>query len=138
MQAGIRLEAANDIFNVAGIEAFTYRSIATMIRRLGGLSDWATRIPDHSRVWQRYVFAYDVTKAQRRLGFMPRVMMQEGLEELVATVDTRDTNHRSGAYAHHWWRDPGAVTHPGQHRAWQQRAAFAQALAPWLSASVLD
>jgi nucleoside-diphosphate-sugar epimerase len=138
VQAGTHLDVANDIFNVAGIEAFTYRSMASIIRRLGGLSDWTTRIPDHSRVWQRYVFAYDVTKAQRRLGFMPRVTMQEGLEELVAMVGTQDTNRESGAYARRWWRGPGAITYPGQYRAWQQRAALARAFAPWLNANVLE
>jgi hypothetical protein len=124
VQAGTRSEAANDIFNVAGIEAFTYRGIAAIVRRLAGFSDWTTSIPDRSRTWQRYVCTYDVTKAQRRLGFRPRVMMQEGLEELVAVVGTQETTQRRGAYAHHWRGEPGTVMYPGRHRTWPQSAGL--------------
>jgi nucleoside-diphosphate-sugar epimerase len=136
VQAGTRSEAANDVFNVAGTEAFTYRGIASIVRRLGGCSDWTTSIPDRSRAWQRYVFAYDVTKAQRRLGFRPRVMMQEGLEELVAVVGTQETNQRRDAYARHWRGESGTVMYPGRHRAWQQSAGLG--LTPWRDASGFD
>jgi hypothetical protein len=53
-------------------------------------------------------------------------------------VGTQDTNRQSGAYARRWWRGPGAITYPGPYRVWQQRAALAQALAPWLNASIFD
>jgi nucleoside-diphosphate-sugar epimerase len=97
-RAGSHPGAANEIFNLAGIEALTYRDIVTLIRRLWGLADRTMLRPNRSRIWQRYAFAYDVTKAQRRLRFMPRVTMQEGLEELVAAVDVRNSRRWRGAY----------------------------------------
>jgi nucleoside-diphosphate-sugar epimerase len=45
--------------------------------------------PDRSRTWQRYVLRYDVTKAQQKLGFIPRVTLQEGLVELVPAINAR-------------------------------------------------
>jgi nucleoside-diphosphate-sugar epimerase len=90
VKAGVHPEATNEIFNVAGSEAPTYRYITTLIRRLAGLDDWMIRIPDRSRTWQRYLLAYDIAKAQRTLGFMPRVTIQEGLMELLAAIDTRE------------------------------------------------
>jgi nucleoside-diphosphate-sugar epimerase len=88
VKAGTHPEATNEIFNVAGVEAPTYRYMATLIRRLAGRDDWLTLIPDRSRTWQRYLLAYDIAKAQHRLGFMPRVTIQEGLMELLAAIDT--------------------------------------------------
>jgi nucleoside-diphosphate-sugar epimerase len=82
--AGTHSEAANEIFNVAGMEVVTYRNLVTMIRRLGGVTDRRTLIPDRSEVWRRFVVVYDVTKAQQRLGFTPRVTLREGLAEMVA------------------------------------------------------
>jgi nucleoside-diphosphate-sugar epimerase len=37
--AGNHPQAANDIFNTAGTEVFTYRNLAQRIRRLGGMED---------------------------------------------------------------------------------------------------
>jgi nucleoside-diphosphate-sugar epimerase len=89
-EVGICPNAANEIFNVAGIETLSFRTIAAMIRRLKGRANRSTLVPDRSRIWQRYVLMYDVSKAQRRLGFMPRVTSQEGLAEVVAAVNGRN------------------------------------------------
>jgi nucleoside-diphosphate-sugar epimerase len=94
-RAGTCPEARNEVFNVAGSEAFPLRIVATMIRQLKGLTDPRTLVPDRSRIWQRYVFVYDVTKAQHRLGFMPRVIMQEGLGELLAAVYDAESSYNA-------------------------------------------
>jgi nucleoside-diphosphate-sugar epimerase len=86
-RAASRAEATNEIFNVAGTEAYTYGNIVALIRRLAGTTDGSMLLPDRSRIWQRYRFAYDVTKAQRQLDFKPRVAMQEGMAELLAARD---------------------------------------------------
>jgi nucleoside-diphosphate-sugar epimerase len=83
-QAGNCPEAANEIFNLAGSEVLTYSNLVTMVRRLGGIADGMTLRPDRSRIWRRYDFIYDLTKTERSLGFMPRVMIHEGLAEMVA------------------------------------------------------
>jgi nucleoside-diphosphate-sugar epimerase len=88
-QAGIHREATNEIFNVAGIEGQSYRYLAGLIRQLRGLGSWTMYTPDRSRTWQRYVLRYDVTKAQQKLGFIPRVTLQEGLVELVPAINAR-------------------------------------------------
>jgi UDP-glucose 4-epimerase len=90
VQAGTYSEAANEIFNVAGIEVVTHRNLITMIRRLADVADRTTLTPDRSRIWQRYVVMYDVTRARQRLAFKPRVTLHEGLAEMVVAFTHRD------------------------------------------------
>lgn len=135
---GTHPEATNEIFNLAGTEAFTYRNLATMIRRLGGLANPMALRPDRTRVWQRYAFSYDVSKAQRKLGFMPRVMMQEGLTELVAAVDVPVPNRPSREYYRNRWRSPGAATHPESGHAREQSPARPRALDRWVNSNWFD
>jgi nucleoside-diphosphate-sugar epimerase len=92
--AGTHPEAANEIFNVAGMEVMTFRNLVTMILRSAGVTDRRTLIPDRSRVWRRYVVVYDVTKARQRLGFTPRVTLNEGLAEIVAAFMDGDLSLR--------------------------------------------
>jgi nucleoside-diphosphate-sugar epimerase len=87
VRAGTRPAAANEIFTVAGGEAYTFANIASLIRRLNGTPGRPGLLPDRSRIWQRYRFAYDLSKAQSKLDFKPRVMMQEGMSELLASLD---------------------------------------------------
>jgi nucleoside-diphosphate-sugar epimerase len=77
----------------------TYRNLVTMVRRLGGVADGMTLRPDRSRIWRRYDFIYDITKTERSLGFMPRVMIHEGLAEMVAAfrAEPRRWNGRYGS-----------------------------------------
>ncbi len=85
-RAGVHPAAANGTFNVSGTETYMYRNIAAMIRRLAGFLDEGTLLPDPSRIWRRYVLIYDVEKAQKQLGFNPRVTLHEGLAEVVTEV----------------------------------------------------
>lgn len=86
VQAGIRPDVGDEVFNLSGTETYTYRNIAAMVKQLAGLVDAGALRPDPSRIWRRYVLAYDIEKAQKRLDFSPRVTLQEGLAEVVASV----------------------------------------------------
>ncbi|HTN42204.1 MAG TPA: NAD(P)-dependent oxidoreductase [Nitrospiria bacterium] len=88
VRAGTLPEAAHEAFNLAGIEVATYRDVVSLIRRLGGRTEWVSPWPDPSQVWRRYVLIYEMTKAERLLGFVPGTAMQEGFAEMAAAFDT--------------------------------------------------
>lgn len=86
--AGVRLKAANNVFNVAGGEVITVRDIARTIREL--MSKWPRRnvLPFYSRARDHSTLKYDISKAQTLLGYAPRIKLREGLQELIAAIGT--------------------------------------------------
>src|SRR5215469_16650408 len=85
-RADSRPDAINEVFNIAGVDAFSYRQLIELVRRFANENKSENFIPDPSRTWQRYLFPYDIRKAKRQLGFVPRVSLQEGFAELVRAV----------------------------------------------------
>jgi nucleoside-diphosphate-sugar epimerase len=87
IRAGTFPEARNEAFNMAGAETATLQDVATLIRRLAGNTEWVSPWPDQSRIWRHYVQVYEMAKAERLLGFIPGITLQEGLAEMVAAFD---------------------------------------------------
>ncbi len=108
VQAGSSPEATNEVFNVAGVESFTVRFMANLIRRLAGQTNPSMLRPDRSRTWQRYVSIYDITKAESTFGFSPRVSMHEGFAELVDAMGDRAYESPGGKAPR---RRPGGAKH---------------------------
>jgi nucleoside-diphosphate-sugar epimerase len=87
--SGSRPRAANEVFNVAGGEA---SGIGEVAATLWDIFDPAA--PPHARRFsvpprRGEGLKFDIGKAEVLLGFVPRVQLREGLEEVVATMDLR-------------------------------------------------
>ena len=90
VKAGDYPEAGNETFNLSGTETMTYESFATLIRRLGGITNPLKLRPVRSRLWEKYVIICDVSKAQEQLGFQPRVTMQQGFAEVIENLEPEE------------------------------------------------
>jgi nucleoside-diphosphate-sugar epimerase len=86
--AGTRPEAANNVFNVAGDEVFTARDILAAVRKVRmGPGARPARRPVHADADRNADLKYSIGKAQRRLGFTPKVQLAEGIQETLPTMD---------------------------------------------------
>ena len=84
--AGAATGLQYQLCNVAGPELFSARHLlATMARVLGDGHQAGFRTPD-LECTARYGYRYDVTRAEMRLGFAPRVKLEAGLGEVLAAM----------------------------------------------------
>jgi MPBQ/MSBQ methyltransferase len=97
--AGTTAEARNLEFNIAGAEISSEQEIKTMIWAAASAERPATEnVVDSPRRFESYEFPrYDISRAGRLLHYTPQVALREGLEEMVATVLSRQ--QESGAAA---------------------------------------
>src|SRR5205085_957440 len=80
-------EAAGQVFNVGSGEHYTIREIAERIARTLGKAHIAPEITHAYRAGDiRHCFA-DITAARRRLGYTPRVTLDEGLAEIAEWLE---------------------------------------------------
>jgi nucleoside-diphosphate-sugar epimerase len=84
--AGTHPQALDETFNLAGEDAVDGAELAALVRRLAGLQDDPPEPLASAHQWRRYLRPYDTRKAQRQLGFHPRVPLREGLAEVVAGI----------------------------------------------------
>jgi nucleoside-diphosphate-sugar epimerase len=84
--AGVHPMATNEVFNLVGLEALTYRDLAELVRRSTWREDGWGQEPDASRTWRRYLLRYDPGKARRRLGFVPHITFHDCLQEMLASI----------------------------------------------------
>jgi nucleoside-diphosphate-sugar epimerase len=88
--AGTRLEAANNIFNIAGDEVFTQLDILRALwknwRKLGARQAYR---PVRGCTKGHGSLKYDISKAWRLLGFTPKIKLADGVQEIVSTMDQR-------------------------------------------------
>jgi nucleoside-diphosphate-sugar epimerase len=93
--AGVRPEAANEVFNVAGSELFTRDDIAAVIdqisagldRAAASWSRWAHQRRDFSLGRNGSGLKYDISKARAKLGFSPKVRLHDGISEVFDSGD---------------------------------------------------
>ena len=86
--AGTRSEAANQVFNIAGPEVFTQ---ATMVALLWlnwvGANDRCVEPLFEARFNGTDILKYDISKAHRRLGYVPKVRLEDGLREVTGGME---------------------------------------------------
>lgn len=94
--AGIRPTAANNVFNVAGDELFTQRDILRITRELisapqqqqrTGSQHGSAIFAGQPHTNGHYGLKYDISKAQRMLGYAPKVQLRKGLMGVTAKID---------------------------------------------------
>ena len=86
MRAAFMAAAANETFNVAGVDVVSHGDIARLVRRLQGSPLATDMLPDRTRNWRRYEMPYDIGKIRRRLDFLPAVPMEDGLARIVESM----------------------------------------------------
>jgi dTDP-L-rhamnose 4-epimerase len=80
-------EAAGDVFNLGSGSHFTIRELAERMIPLMGKDDLEPEITGKCRVGDvRHCFA-DISRAQKILGYKPRVSLENGLAELVTWLE---------------------------------------------------
>ena len=80
-------DAAYQVFNVGSGEHYTVRDIAERVARALGKAHIAPEITEAYRAGDiRHCFA-DITAARQRLGYQPRVSLDEGLVELAEWLE---------------------------------------------------
>jgi nucleoside-diphosphate-sugar epimerase len=88
--AGTLPRAANEIFNVAGSEDTSIPAVAVTLWQILGLA--APRPARHFGLSSRSGdgLKFDTGKAQSMLGYAPRVSLEDGLKEVLMTMDLRE------------------------------------------------
>jgi dTDP-L-rhamnose 4-epimerase len=87
-------EAAGEVFNVGGGEAFTIRELGARLAEVMGKSYIAPELTGKYRVGDiRHCFA-DVAKARRVLGFAPAVTIEDGMTELAEWLEGQVAHDR--------------------------------------------
>lgn len=121
VRAGTVPEAANEVINVAGGEVFAPQQVAAAV--------WQTLAPGSTpylppsyrqgiagshrqRLAGRYRPKFDISKAERVLGYTPQVSLREGLEEMVSEARER-WGGPSGWMAWWPWTPRGAASWSG-------------------------
>jgi nucleoside-diphosphate-sugar epimerase len=110
VRAGTLPQAANHVFNIAGSELFAWPALIAIIWKIIGRGSWLEPFPYQVRTRGNSGLKYDFSKAQRLLGYTPKVKLQEGLQDLVAMISNR-TSHADNL----WWRD---IVFPYLDEAW--------------------
>ncbi|MDB4988508.1 MAG: UDP-glucose 4-epimerase [Myxococcaceae bacterium] len=81
--------AAGEVFNVGSGDSFTVRDIARALAELTGKAQIKPELTGNYRVGDiRHCFA-DITRAKERLGYEPRVSLDEGLGELARWLEDK-------------------------------------------------
>jgi nucleoside-diphosphate-sugar epimerase len=72
----------NQIFNVAGVEAFTVRSLALIIRDI---------LQSRPTTWMQIPLplVYDINKAQRFLPYRPHINLRQGIAQIISDMQAR-------------------------------------------------
>jgi nucleoside-diphosphate-sugar epimerase len=83
--AGTQAAATNHIFNIAGRELFSLRDLMTIARLYTGEGLRKTAFSPWDRSGDNSGLKYDLSKAYNRLGFMPRIKLRDGIEEILVT-----------------------------------------------------
>jgi dTDP-L-rhamnose 4-epimerase len=79
--------AVGQVLNIGSGRAYTVREVADHVRRAIGKERIDPEISGKSRVGDvRHCFA-DITAAQRRIGYEPKVSLEEGLRELAGWLE---------------------------------------------------
>ncbi|HYR88132.1 MAG TPA: NAD(P)-dependent oxidoreductase [Terriglobia bacterium] len=102
--AGNRRAAANQIFNIAGPDVFTAATILALVKGFPAEDLFEARLSDAGTL------KYDITKANRILGYTPKVRLESGLRELASTMNEwprRPRFRRSPISAQAWRRSRG-------------------------------
>jgi dTDP-L-rhamnose 4-epimerase len=80
-------EAAGEVFNVGSGRSYTISEVASKLARVMGCSAIEPTITgEYRRGDIRHCFA-DITKARTILGYAPKVMLEDGLEELAGWLE---------------------------------------------------
>ena len=82
--AATKEEAANEIFNIAGGENVTMRGLLDTILRI--LEETSERNAKNSP-WLQTPYRFDTSKARSLLGYKPRMKLNDGIKELLATME---------------------------------------------------
>lgn len=86
--------AAGEVFNVASGNVYTVRELAERVAAVLGKPHIAPEITGRYRVGDiRHCFA-DITKAQRLLGYEPRIELEDGLAELAEWLEGQAAEDR--------------------------------------------
>jgi UDP-glucose 4-epimerase len=75
-----------EVCNVAGPELFSARDVLIAMSRALGQKTWAGLPTPELETTARYAYRYDMSRAQTRLGFAPRVKLDEGIGEVLAAM----------------------------------------------------
>jgi UDP-glucose 4-epimerase len=87
VSAGTIMTPANAIVNIAGGELFSMRDMLAVIAKSLGLQSWMSMTPPLVRNTGNYSLRYDLTRAQALLDYMPRVMLEQGLREVLDAMN---------------------------------------------------
>jgi nucleoside-diphosphate-sugar epimerase len=85
--AGTKAKAANEVFTIAGGELMTARSLAATVQQIKQDARPSQRAAFRGNHGNLLLKRYDLTKAQRLLGYVPQVTLKEGLEKSLAVMD---------------------------------------------------
>jgi nucleoside-diphosphate-sugar epimerase len=86
VRAGTLPQAANHVFNIAGSELFVLPALIPIVWRIMGRGSWVEPFLYQIRTRGYSHLKYDFSKAQKLLGYAPKVRLQEGLQDLVAMI----------------------------------------------------
>jgi nucleoside-diphosphate-sugar epimerase len=86
VRAGTLPQAANHVFNIAGSELFALPALISIVWRIMECGSWVEPFPYQIRTRGYRNLKYDFSKAQKLLGYAPKVRLQEGLQEVVAMI----------------------------------------------------
>jgi nucleoside-diphosphate-sugar epimerase len=84
--AGTQPKAANQIFNIAGGELFSFGNLTKIVWRTINYRREAQAFPYQSRSVDNHGLKYDLSKAIDLLGYTPRVKLDTGVEELLTKL----------------------------------------------------
>jgi UDP-glucose 4-epimerase len=84
--SGTARDLQYEVCNVAGPELFSARDVLIAMSRVSGQKAWAGLATADLETTARYAYRYDMSRAQTRLGFAPRVKLDEGIGEVLAAM----------------------------------------------------
>jgi nucleoside-diphosphate-sugar epimerase len=99
--AGLR----HELCNVAGPDLFSARDLLVAMSRALRQGPWQHLPAPELELTARYGYRYDLTRAQMRLGFWPKLKLEAGLVEVLAVMTPKpemanvlgDSQHSAGA-----------------------------------------
>jgi nucleoside-diphosphate-sugar epimerase len=94
--AGVRPEAACNIFNIAGNEAVTRREFVEMVHHIAGARPYE-RPFGTSSYGRNGLLKYRIHKAKALLEFIPKVSLKDGLAEMIAALGHNSMTMRRSA-----------------------------------------
>jgi UDP-glucose 4-epimerase len=83
---GTAADLKYELCNIAGAELFSAKDLVAVMSRALGQGAWTGLPTPDLEATARYAYRYDMTRAQMRLGFVPRVKLDAGLREVLAAM----------------------------------------------------